>query len=121
VPASAHELVSDAMKLDASAKNAMPSSCCVWLGARAMLLKEVLEAITVPSPSSIEGNILLGVGKNTFQGRRSDNRTNADLRTYVEVDLLSKYPELCETMSSNKHYGPAGMWYIIFIYIIYNL
>ncbi|KAJ1439298.1 hypothetical protein B484DRAFT_391885, partial [Ochromonadaceae sp. CCMP2298] len=106
---SAHELVSDATKLDASAKNAMPSSCCVWLGARAMHLKEVLGAITVDTAkqTSRGENILLGVGKNTFQGRHG-NRLTADLRTYVEVDLLSKYPELCETMASNKHYGPAG-------------
>lgn len=108
VPASAHELVSDAMKLDASARNAMPATCCVWLGARGMHMNEALAAITIDHPRSRDGNLLLGVGANSFHGRRNADRFRADVRTYVEIDLLSKYPELCVIQASNKHYGPAG-------------
>ena len=112
VPASAHELVSDAMKLDVSARNAMPSTCCVWLGQRPLQITDALSAITVEEPkSSLGDNILLGVGKRSFHGRRgrdAKDHYRRDIRTYVEVDLLTKYPELCDVLASNKHYGPAG-------------
>lgn len=118
VPGSAHELVSDAMKLDVSARNAMPPTCCVWLGQRGMELSDALSAVTVDHPQSKEGNILLGVGPRSFHGRRQPAHLSleeyqrakfrSDVRTFVEVDLLTKYPELCEVQASNKHYGPAG-------------
>jgi hypothetical protein len=107
-PASAHELVSDAMKLDASARNPMPATCCVWLGARGVQLGDALSAVAVDHPRSKGGNLLLGVGPNSFHGRRSADSYRANVRTYVELDLLSKYPELCVVQASNKHYGPAG-------------
>lgn len=108
VPASAHELVADAMKLDASSRNAMPTSCCIWLGQRAMPLSDAIEAITVPSIRSKEGNKLIGVGCKDVVGRVSKNKFQSDLRTHVEIDLLTKYPEMCDIHASDKHYGPAG-------------
>ena len=30
-PSSAYELVGDAMKLDSSARNPIPSTCCIWM------------------------------------------------------------------------------------------
>jgi hypothetical protein len=26
----------------------------------------------------------------------------------VEVDLITKYPEMCEVRATDRHYGPAG-------------
>eukprot|EP01032_Pedospumella_encystans_P014699 gene14700-16862_t len=109
-PTSAHELVSDAMKLDVSAKNVVPASCCVWTGARQLTLPDALSAITTNLQPSRDNNLLLTVGSHSFHSRAvpQEQKFNANTRIYVEVDLLSKYPELCNVMMSNKHYGPAG-------------
>ena len=115
-PTSAHELVSDAMKLDVSAKNVVPASCCVWTGARQLTLPDALSAITTNLQPSRDNNLLLTVGSHSFHSRAvpQEQKFNANTRIFVEVDLLSKYPELCNVMMSNKHYGPAGMFIYCF-------
>lgn len=107
-PASAHELVSDAIKLDVSARNVMPTTCCIWLGQRMLHIDDILSAIVASDEFARGGHIMLGVGENSFHSRYSSNKWLANLRTHVELDLISKYPEMCEIRSSDKHYGPAG-------------
>jgi len=110
-PSSAHELISDAMKLDISARNPIPSSCCVWLAQRGMTIAEALAGLTINEPRSRNGNYCITVGPRAFNSKYRTGeaaRFRANARTYVEIDLLAKYPELCEIQASNRHYGPAG-------------
>ena len=110
-PASAHELINDAMKLDISARNPMPSSCCVWLAQRGMVIAEALAGLTINAPRSRNGNYCITVGPRAFNSKYRTGaaaKYRADARTYVEIDLLAKYPEMCEIQASNRHYGPAG-------------
>ncbi len=123
-PAAAHQLVSDAMKLDPSSRNPMPSTCCVWLGQRLIQLRDALSALVIPGKPSIEGNFLIGISEKAFGAQhillrmQKDHTIDSDsvandmfvqkLRTFVEVDLLSKYSEICEIQASDRHYGPAG-------------
>ena len=48
-PVDAHQIVSDAMKLDISAKNNVPSTTSVWLGMRSMNLDEAIQTVSIPS------------------------------------------------------------------------
>lgn len=127
--AAAHQLVTDAMKLDPSARNPMPSSCCIWLGQRMIQLKDALSALKVPGKLSKDGNYIIGLSEKAFSvqhltaninpaagnvnGKAPSNNVTMEgfvhkLRTFVEVDMLSKYPEICELYASDRHYGPAG-------------
>ena len=47
-PSAAHELLSDAMRLDPSAKNVIPASVCMWMGARLVGTNEAIRSITEP-------------------------------------------------------------------------
>ena len=55
-PSAAHELLADAMRLDPSAKNNIPSSVCVWIGARNMQCDAAIKQVTLErSPKWDEG------------------------------------------------------------------
>eukprot|EP01038_Epipyxis_sp_PR26KG_P008891 gene8891-11991_t len=108
ITASAHELVSDAMKLDVSARNPMPSTCCVWLAERQTPLEQALSAVTVPERQNMSrgGNCLIGVGETSL--RSPSTKLFTDFRSHVELDLIIKFPELCESRAADKNYGPVG-------------
>jgi hypothetical protein len=113
-PTSSHELVSDAMKLDAAARNSLPSSCCLWLSSKILNREDALKALILPGQLSNEGNYLVGVTQNPFTTAEKlashDLRLSflLKLRTFVEVDLLTKFPEISEIRASDRHYGPQG-------------
>lgn len=48
-PVDAHQIVSDAMKLDVSARNNVPSTTSVWLGMRSMQLDKAIETVSIPN------------------------------------------------------------------------
>jgi hypothetical protein len=111
-PAAAHELVSDAMKLDPSARNPMPTTCCIWLGQRLVKHEEALHVLILPGNVSKDGNYVVGVTRHAYAGAAFDVQSLdafiRKVRVYVELDLLTKYPEICEIRASDRHYGPAG-------------
>ena len=111
-PSASHEIVSDAMRLDPSAKNGMPPSACIWLGARIVPLSEAIGGITNPKQVVNDG-VLLGLAPSPPPPPQEDpvfiqQKRLLEQSMFVELDLLTKYPILCETRSQDEHYGAAG-------------
>lgn len=112
-PSASHEIVSDSMRLDPSAKNGMPPSACVWLGARIVPLGEAIEGV-VTEETTNDGNWLVGVRAKRSQDLALLSPTARqklrllELRMQSELDLLTRYPVLCETRAQDEHYGAAG-------------
>jgi len=135
-PTAAYELLSDAMKLDVSARNPMPSTCALWSGMHPMLLADIFQKILLPYPLSNEGNYLLNITASAiaqipvvskFEGLATSNTKNLNqpvhvnsfmtksifqyismIHTAIEVDLLIKYSEIIEIKYSDKFYGPVN-------------
>jgi len=120
IASSAHELVGDAMKLDVSARNTIPTTSCIWMGQRMCRVSRILAAVVSQDNFAIGSGMQLGVGEASFHGKEQLRLQSpppeaaqqvewlANLRIHVEVDLISKYPEMCEVRASDRHYGPAG-------------
>jgi hypothetical protein len=66
IPSSAYELVGDAMKLDVSARNAIPSTCCIWMGQRMCKISRILDAIVSEDHFSSGNGMQMGVGPSSF-------------------------------------------------------
>lgn len=101
-----------------------------------------MSAIVSADHFAVGAGMRMGVGQHSFHGmeqvrahkdvgpREMDAKNIewlANLRIYVEIDIISKYPEMCEVSSqlcaeycttvflgfvqvraTDKHYGPAG-------------
>ena len=122
-PQAAHEILSDAMKLDPSARNSIPPSACIWMGLRMVPLDDAIQGITLDEKvRSEQGAMLLGVRDLITQGSDAEDvelatvlsphqqqlRRLFELRITIEMDLVQKYPQLCEQRNSDMHYGAAG-------------
>jgi hypothetical protein len=110
---SAYEIVSDAMKLDAASRNSVPSSCCLWIGSKIVNRDETLKSLILPGSYSKDGNYLIGVTDNPLSVAEKLIKKDMKLafllklRAFIEVDILSKFPEISEIRLSDRHYGPA--------------
>lgn len=124
-PSSAYELVSDAMKLDVSARNPMPSTCALWVGKYQMALPKIFQYLLLPTPVSNEGNYLMNVTPHAISNipivNIEDNSSKINIqqpatvsqyinmiRTSIEVDLLIKFSEILEIKYSDRFYGPVN-------------
>lgn len=116
-PVEAHEIVSTAVKLDASARNAMPSSCCIWLGTKIFPTTDAVNALTLPGEVDSQGlpldedekrQIGPGLGLHFNNKNRTPHQSLASLRLLMELMVLSKYPFLCENFVSDQHFAAAA-------------
>jgi len=126
IASSAHELVGDAMKLDVSARNTIPTTSCIWMvsgfiqegihfnvhsllqGQRMCRVSRILSAIVCQDNFAVGSGMQLGVGEASFHGKEQLRAQApvagaaqkvewlANLRIHVEVDVITKYPEMCE-------------------------
>lgn len=110
-PAAAHEIATMSVKLDPSARNPMPSSCCIWTGSTVAPVGNVLEIAatgkTIGGGYSDEPEAkVFGIPPVAlFESRK--NRSPS-LLTYeklkLEVDILLRYPVLCVQRGADEHY-----------------
>ena len=132
-PVDAHQIVSDAMKLDVSARNGTPSSTCVWLGLRMLPLEKAVDAVSIPTRIAEEGQEIesemvnanpgdrfIGPGllmKNTSTTvKQRDAMQNQafiecrllEIRMKLEIEVLTKFPIICERRASDMSYGAGG-------------
>jgi glucan-binding YG repeat protein len=124
----AHGVVTHAIKLDASARNAVPMSCCVWQGTKVIPIKEAINAVAIvpaeveidyDNVSSTLGNeASVGGGSMEGDGSKFPLAMNwksasamdklSDLRTEVEISLLARYALICDNIVSDSHYSAVG-------------
>jgi len=122
-PAAAHEILADAMQLDPSARNHVPGSACLWMGVRTIPHDDAIHSITLnPTLEKSEaGGMFLGIrdqasdpvideqtGEEMFSPHQKQLRRLFELRMKIEMDLIMRYPQLCEQRNSDEHYGAAG-------------
>ena len=97
---SSQELVSNALKLDASSRTKKPAKTCLWMSKRVLKISDILAAIVSKDLFAEGGDMIVGVG-NEYSFRALSQATNgtnhwlANLSTNVELDILMKYPEVC--------------------------
>lgn len=122
-PAAAHEILADAMQLDPSARNHVPGSACLWMGVRTIPHDDAISSITLnPEMEKSEaGGMFLGIrdqasepvvdeetGEEIFSPHQKQLRRLFELRMKIEMDMIMRYPQLCEQRNSDEHYGAAG-------------
>jgi hypothetical protein len=106
-PAAAHELVTDAIRLDVSARNPMPPTTSIWIGSRLNSIDDAIQTVSIPEKDSEYSGTkgtgeevprrLLGVGSSFLKhGENLSSRRLQELRMLVELNYLTVYPTLCD-------------------------
>jgi hypothetical protein len=88
----AQTLVFDAMKLDTSARNQIPSSCCIWLGQKSVPIQSSINVARTPNAAEMS---------------RAVEWTGSPLETArmgIELQMLGVYPVLCERQLSDQYF-----------------
>ena len=107
-PPAAYDVVSSAMRHDPSARQQMPTSCCLWLGSTILSVSSALGTVTLPNDkSSVTKGLMLNIGPNSCTGD-SDESYLTNLQISVESDILIRYPLLCSQKVEDENYGAAG-------------
>lgn len=113
--AAAHEILADAMKLDASARNHTPPTCCIWLGATVLPQTEAISLVTIDHTAYTDNpvqQLYIGIGPTlTCESKSNDNLGQIrlrELRSIVELDFLTKYPSVCNNKTADDVYSAAG-------------
>jgi hypothetical protein len=122
-PAAAHEILTDAMQLDPSARNHVPGSACLWMGVRVIPAEEGLTSVSIDPAieKSQSKGIFLGIrdlasepvldeatGVDLMTPHQKQLRRLFELRMKIEMDMVMRFPQLCEQRNSDVHYGAAG-------------
>eukprot|EP00981_Chlorochromonas_danica_P005459 scaffold1091_cov164-Ochromonas_danica.AAC.82 len=100
VPAAAYELVSDAMKLDLSAHNPMPTSAILYIGQRLLSTPEILQNLILKGMVSRNKNFLVGITPYAFANIFTNNTIALPTN-----NSMGKVQELDEDLASQSQQG----------------
>ena len=92
-PRACQDIVFDAMKLDISARNKIPSSCSIWLGSRMLPISITMQNVTFPSMVDIISRF------------KSLSMSKKERRYLVELFAIFKYPVLCEKRINEAYFS----------------
>ena len=92
-PRACQDIVFDAMKLDISARNKIPSSCSIWLGSRMLPISITMQNVTFPSMVDIISRF------------KSLSLSKKERRYLVELFAIFKYPVLCEKRINEAYFS----------------
>jgi hypothetical protein len=97
-PAAANEVLLSAMKLDPSARNPIPSSCSLWLGAKVMNVDEAISVVSNPNDkSSSTGGLMITPGSGFVDISEHEKRTKRTAHTKCSLVV---YLEICRFQKS---------------------
>ena len=91
-PRQAQEITFDAMKLDTSARNKIPTSCSLWVGARTLPVTVTMQNVDFQSISDI------------YLRRKRKDLNLKEIRMHTELETVFKYPVLCEKRTNDAYF-----------------
>jgi hypothetical protein len=99
------EIITTAVKLDPSARNAMPQSSVIWLGSGVMLTREAIERLSIPHK---DGSFLVGSQKDLMiknTGFTVATELLHELKVNVEIDILTRYSLICTSHAESENFS----------------
>ena len=101
-PSAAHELLSDAMRLDPSARNNIPSSVCIWMGARSMTCDAAIKQVTLErNPRWDEGP--------AYDWRDPEKEVETEPKTFLPLGVRNLAHEEDDTPVTNGEEGDLAL------------
>lgn len=92
-PRASQDIVFDAMKLDISARNKVPASCSIWLGARMFPIPVTMQNLAIPTMTDI------------FVKLKGGNIDIKERRMLIEMQYVFKYPVVCEKRLNDQYFN----------------